>query len=78
MVVERERGPVFYGKWRDSTGRQVKRKLGPAGQASADGRRAERLTSAARSSLAAAIETHEAALAMARVDRTVTFADAAG
>src|ERR1700754_1499717 len=30
LVVERGSGPVFYAKWRDSTGRQVKRRLGPA------------------------------------------------
>jgi integrase len=30
VVVERDGGPVYYGKWRDGLGRQVKRKLGPA------------------------------------------------
>ncbi len=30
IVVERDGGPVYYAKWRDSTRRQVKRKLGPA------------------------------------------------
>ena len=30
IVVEREGGPVYYAKWRDSTRRQVKRRLGPA------------------------------------------------
>jgi integrase len=30
IVVEREGGPAYYAKWRDSTRRQVKRRLGPA------------------------------------------------
>ncbi len=30
LVVERSDGPVYYGKWRDSLRRQVKRRLGPA------------------------------------------------
>ena len=30
LVVERGYGPVFFAKWRDSAGRQVKRRLGPA------------------------------------------------
>ena len=30
LIVLRDSGPVFYAKWRDSTGRQVKRRLGPA------------------------------------------------
>ena len=78
MVVEREGGPVFYGKWRDSTGRQVKRKLGPAW--TGQGRRAPRGVLDERGAivaLAAAIEAHEAALVKPRVDCTVTFADAA-
>jgi hypothetical protein len=30
MIVPRERGPVYYTKWRDSTRRQVNRVLVPA------------------------------------------------
>ncbi len=30
IVVERDGGPVYYAKWRDSGRRQVKRRLGPA------------------------------------------------
>jgi hypothetical protein len=30
LIVERADGPVYFGKWRDSTRRQVKRRLGPA------------------------------------------------
>jgi hypothetical protein len=30
LVVERDGGPVYYAKWRDAGGRQVKRRLGPA------------------------------------------------
>lgn len=30
FVVLRDRGPMYYGKWRDDSGRQVKRLLGPA------------------------------------------------
>jgi len=30
LVVERDNGPAFYGKWRDSQREQVKRRLGPA------------------------------------------------
>lgn len=77
-VVERERGPAFYGKWRDSTGRQIKRKLGPAWTGNRcrapEGSLDER---GAIVALAAAIEAHEAALLKPRVDRTVTFTDAA-
>jgi integrase len=29
-VVERDRGPVYYGKWRLGDGTQIKRRLGPA------------------------------------------------
>lgn len=29
LVVDRSEGPVYYGSWRDSRGRQVKRRLGP-------------------------------------------------
>ena len=30
LVAQRRAGPMYLGKWRDSTGRQVKRVLGPA------------------------------------------------
>ncbi|MBV9003305.1 MAG: tyrosine-type recombinase/integrase [Solirubrobacterales bacterium] len=30
LVVEREHGPVYYGKWRLDDGTQIKRRLGPA------------------------------------------------
>ena len=77
FIVERDGGPVFYAKWRDSTGRQVKKRLGPAwvkrGRPPVDA-----LTDRdAVIALAAAVEAHEQALKKPRVDRTVTFADAA-
>lgn len=78
MVVERAGGPVFYGKWRDSTGRQIKRALGPAwvgrrGRAP-DGTLDHR---GAIVALAAAVKDCEATLTKPRVDRTATLADAA-
>ena len=86
LVVNRDRGPVYYAKWRDSTGRQVKRRLGPA-WVEADGagwrRRRGRVPEGALDERAAtiamgeAIRTHEASLGAPRVDRAVTFADAA-
>jgi integrase len=86
FAVQRERGPMYYGKWRDSTGRQVKRRLGPAWVV-ADGagwkRRRGRVPDgvldehAAIVALAATIAVHEAQLDVKPVDRTVTFADAA-
>lgn len=30
LIVDRESGPVYFAKWRDASGRQVKRRLGPA------------------------------------------------
>src|SRR5579859_4412683 len=30
LVIERDRGPVYYGKWRLEDGTQVKRRLGAA------------------------------------------------
>lgn len=30
LVIANQAGPAYYGKWRDSTGRQVKKRLGPA------------------------------------------------
>jgi integrase len=78
IVVERHSGPVFYGKWRDSTGRQVKRALGPAwvgrrGRAP-DGVLDHR---GAIVALAAVVDAHEAGLSAPRVDGAATFADAA-
>jgi integrase len=76
---------MYYGKWRDSTGRQVKRLLGPA-WVSLDGdewkRRRARVPEgvldqrAAIVAMAAAIDTHEASLDVPLVDRSATFADA--
>src|SRR4051812_14170186 len=86
FAVQRERGPMYYGKWRDSTGRQVKRRLGPAWVV-ADGagwkRRRGRVPDgvldehAAIVALAAAIAAHEAQVDVEPVDRTATFAGAA-
>ncbi len=86
FVVERDRGPVYYGKWRDRTGRQVKRRLGPAWVvADGDGwkRRRGRIPDgvldehAAIVALAAEIAAHEEQVGVVPVDRTVTFSDAA-
>lgn len=86
LVVERERGPVYYAKWRDRRGSQVKRALGPAwvtrdGEAwrrrrgrPPDGSLDER---AAVLAMAAAMDEHDAALDEEPRDRHATFADAA-
>jgi hypothetical protein len=29
ITVQRAGGPVYYGKWRDQSGQQVKRRIGP-------------------------------------------------
>src|SRR4051794_18699232 len=29
LVVQRTGGPVYFGKWRDESGQQVKRRIGP-------------------------------------------------
>jgi integrase len=78
MVAERKDGPVFYGKWRDSTGRQVKRVLGPA-WVGRRGRAPEGVLDhrGAIVALAAAVDAHEAGLTKPRIDRAATFADAA-
>lgn len=78
IVVERAGGPVFYGKWRDSAGRQVKRALGPA-WVGRRGRPPEGVLDhrGAIVALAAAANAHEAALTKPREDRTTTFSDAA-
>src|SRR3954469_19331707 len=86
LVVERDRGPAYYAKWRDSTGRQVKRLLGPAwverngvgwkrrrGRIP-DGALDER---AAIVAMAAVMKEHEASLEAPRVDATATFSAAA-
>lgn len=77
---------MYYGKWRDRTGRQVKKLLGPAwivpngeGWKRRRGRMPDGVLDehAAIVKLAAAIAAHEERLDETPVDRTVTFADAA-
>ena len=89
LVVQRDRGPAYYGKWRDSTGRQVKRRLGPAWverDATEWRRRRGRVPDgalderAAVVAMAVAMDAHEVALAAeapGTVQREATFADAA-
>lgn len=87
LVVNRDRGPVYYAKWRDSTGRQVKRRLGPAWLEGDGGsgfrRRRGRVPEgclderAAMVAMGDAIRTHEASLGEPRIDRAATFSDAA-
>jgi integrase len=87
LIVERAGGPVYFAKWRDSTGRQVKKRLGPAWvERGPDGewrRRHGRVPDdvleerAAVVAMSSAIATHEASLAEPRTDRRATFADAA-
>ncbi len=86
IIVDRDRGPTYYGKWRDSTGRQVKRMLGPAwlvrdgaGWKRRRGRVPEGVLDerAAIVALATTMDAHESSLDTAPVDRTATFADAA-
>jgi integrase len=86
MVVSRERGPVYYAKWRDATGRQVKRMLGPAwverngvGWKHRRGRVPDGALDqrAAMIAMGDAIRAHEAGLGEPRADRRATFADAA-
>jgi hypothetical protein len=87
IVVARASGPVYFGKWRDSSGRQVKRRLGPAWVVSDGGggwraRRGRPVAGALdeRSAvlvMATAIERHEAErLADQPPSREPTFADA--
>jgi integrase len=86
LVVERDGGPVYYAKWRDAGGRQVKRRLGPAwlvrdgsswrvrrGRVPA-GSLDER---AAVVLMASVIERYEEALQASAPSRRATFADAA-
>jgi integrase len=86
LVVARDGGPVYYAKWRDSTGRQVKRALGPAwvemkgaGWRRRRGRPGEDALDerAATIAMGDLIRVHEATLGEPRLDRGVTFADAA-
>lgn len=87
LIVERAGGPVYFAKWRDSTGRQVKKRLGPAWvERAPDGswrRRRGRVPDdvlderAAVVGMSSAIAVHEASLAQPRTDRRATFADAA-
>ena len=87
IVVERDDGPVYYAKWRDSTRRQVKRRLGPAwvergdegpwrkrrGRAN-DGFLDEK---AAIVEMRRVIDEHEVDLATVRPESEPTFDDAA-
>lgn len=84
LIVARDSGPVFYAKWRDSTGRQVKRRLGPAWVVPAGSSwvpRRRRVHGAwldersAYVAMADAIEAHEQELSSAPPG-DVTFADA--
>lgn len=84
LVVQRSSGPVYCGRWRDSTGRQVKRRLGPAWvvrSGSSWVARRGRLRDdwlderAAHVALAAAMEAREREVA-SLPEGDVTFADA--
>lgn len=90
LIVARQDGPVYYGKWRDSTGRQVKKRLGPAwlepdgagGWRKRRGRVPSDHLDARRAMvlLGRTIETREEDLATGKLDHPVepaTFAEAA-
>ncbi len=86
FVVERDRGPMYYGKWRDASGRQIKRLLGPAWAVQDRGewkRRRGRVPDgvlderAAIVALADAVDEHEAVRSAEPVSSTPTFAEAA-
>lgn len=87
LIVERGSGAVYFAKWRDSTGRQVKKRLGAAWvERAPDGscrRRRGRMPDdvlderAAVVAMSGAIAAHEASLAEPRTDRRATFMDAA-
>jgi len=87
IVVERDGGPVYYAKWRDSGRRQVKRRLGPAWVERSDGgdwrkrrgRAHERFLDekAAIVEMRRVIDAHEVALATVRPESEPTFDDAA-
>ncbi len=87
IVVERDQGPVYYAKWRDSTRRQVKRRLGPA-WAQRDGEGAWRKRrgrapdsllddKAAIVEMRNVIDAHERELATVRPESEPTFDEAA-
>lgn len=87
LIVERARGPIYYAKWRDSTGCQVKRWLGRAWvERGPDGawrrrkgrpRAGELDERGAIVAMAEAIAAQELALDELKLDTGVTFADAA-
>ena len=86
LIVERAAGPVYFAKWRDSTGRQVKKRLGPAWVERAGSewrRRRGRVPDdvlderAAVVAMSEAIARCEASLRQPRTDRRATFTDAA-
>ena len=88
LVVRAHKGqPFFEGKWRDSTGRQVKRRLGPAWLDAGSGtgwhKRRGRVTDGylderrAHVALAAVIAKHEDELSAQPLDREATFRAAA-
>ncbi len=87
IVVERDSGPVYYAKWRDSTRRQVKRRLRPAwGDRDGEGawhKRRGRAQDGYLDEKAAIVEMrrmiddHEADLAAVHPESEPTFDDAA-
>ena len=87
IVVERDGGPVYYAKWRDSTRRQVKRRLGPAwAERDAEGAWRKRRgrardgyldEKAAIVEMRRVIDEHESKLAAFRPESEPTFDDAA-
>lgn len=87
IVVERESGPLYYAKWRDSTRRQVKRRLGSAwverdsegGWCKRRGRANDGFLDekAAIVEMRRLIDEHEAELAKPRPKRYATFEEAA-
>jgi len=87
IVVERDGGPVYYAKWRDSTRRQVKRRLGPAWvERDPDGACRKRRgrahdgfldDKAAIVEMRRVIDAHEVDLATVRPESEPTFDDAA-
>ncbi len=87
IVVQRDGGPVYYAKWRDSARRQVKRRLGPAwverdtegAWRKRRGRAHDRFLDekAAIVEMRRVIDEHEVALATIRPESEPTFDDAA-
>ena len=87
IVVERDGGPAYYAKWRDSTRRQVKRKLGPAwAERDAEGACRKRRgrahdgfldENAAIVEMRRVIDAHEVDLAKVRPESEPTFDHAA-